>query len=405
MAEITPEGYDLKTQNEWFDQERALYLSIDPNWNLDPSTPDGLKLASDAEIFSAFDETLQQAYNSKDPAKAVGADLDIIGDLTGSKRSAGSSSDVQLVLTGTPSFPIPAGTTFESITTGSRWITNQSYTLDVSGQATVSASCIDIGPTMADPNTITRIVTTVSGLTGVNNPAAATPGTLSESNASYRVKRAQSVGRPGNNQVDSMYGELFAVPEIRHVAIYENDTNSASVSADNPYGLPAHSLSVIADGGTDDDVALAIYLKKNPGVYLNAANAPVEVLVTSPTYPTNRKLIRFSRPDYVDVVIDVEITNDGTLPANIIDLVKDAYIDFSSGNLTSPSCGFKALGFAIGEDVPYSTMFTPVNKVIGSYGNSYVSSLEINSGTTNLAIDFNELSRWTDANINVTIVP
>jgi hypothetical protein len=32
-------------------------------------------MAHDAEIFYALDETLQQAYNSKDPNKAKGADL------------------------------------------------------------------------------------------------------------------------------------------------------------------------------------------------------------------------------------------------------------------------------------------------------------------------------------------
>ena len=67
MASLTSTGYVLQTQNEWFSQERQFYLDIDPLWNLDPSTPDGLKMANDAEIFYILDETLQQAYNSKDP--------------------------------------------------------------------------------------------------------------------------------------------------------------------------------------------------------------------------------------------------------------------------------------------------------------------------------------------------
>ena len=77
MAELTSTGYSVKSQNDWFDEEKQLYLDIDSNWNLDPSTPDGLKMAHDAEIFSALDEVLQQAYNSKDPNKASGYDLDV----------------------------------------------------------------------------------------------------------------------------------------------------------------------------------------------------------------------------------------------------------------------------------------------------------------------------------------
>src|SRR3979490_3547138 len=102
MAEVTPQGYLLKTKNEWFDEERQMYLDIDPAWNLDPSTPDGLKLAHDAEVFGVLDETLQQAYNSKDPNKTTRVDLDVICALTGTTRSPGTPSNGAITLTGTP---------------------------------------------------------------------------------------------------------------------------------------------------------------------------------------------------------------------------------------------------------------------------------------------------------------
>ena len=60
-----------------------------------------------------------------------------------------------------------------------------------------------------------------------------------------------------------MYGSIFGVDGVRHCKIYENDTN---VTDGN--GLPAHSIAPIVDGGTDADVAMAIYLEKNPGVLL-----------------------------------------------------------------------------------------------------------------------------------------
>lgn len=110
MASLTPTGYMLQAQSDWFTQERQFYLDIDPLWNLDPSTPDGLKMAHDSEIFYALDETLQQAYNSKDPNKAKGSDLDIICSLTGTIRSSGSRASVQLTITATPGTPIPGGT-------------------------------------------------------------------------------------------------------------------------------------------------------------------------------------------------------------------------------------------------------------------------------------------------------
>lgn len=400
MAELTSTGYSVKSQNDWFDEEKQLYLDIDSNWNLDPSTPDGLKIAHDAEIFSALDEVLQQAYNSKDPNKASGYDLDVICALTGTTRSEGTASTVTgFVLKGVAGTQVPAGTRFESSVTGYRFALDQTWTLDSSGAATVDITCTTIGEIEADANTITTIVDTVAGLVSVNNPSSATPGTAAESDGSLRVKRATAVGRPGNNQIDSMLGELYAVNGTRRVKVYENDTNTT-----DPNGLPPHSIAPIIDGGTDADVAMAIYTKKNPGVALYQAGTPVSVDVTSPTYPGNVKTIKFSRPKYVDMIIVVTIKNDGSLPSNTQDLIRDAFIEFASGGLVPAEFGFKVDGFDIGETVPYSTLYTPINKVIGQYGNSYVQTLTVNGGTTNVTIAFNELSRWTSSNITVTLV-
>ena len=405
MASLTSTGYVLQTQNEWFAQERQFYVDIDPLWNLDPSTPDGLKMAHDSEIFYALDETLQQAYNSKDPNKAKGNDLDIVCSLTGTTRSSGSRSSVELTLTATPGTIIPAGNRFESITTGSRWETDQTVTADSLGSATVNATCTVVGPTQADEDTITRIVDVVAGLASVTNPDPATPGADAQRDEQLRVTRATAVGRPGNNQTDSTYGELYAVPGVRRVKIYENDTGSASVSVDNPHGLPAHSYAVIADGGTDEDIAMAIYLKKNPGPPLYQAGTPFEVEVTSPKYPSNKKIIRASRPIYVDMLPVIHVVNDGTLPSNADQLIKEAMMEYAAGDLIPADVGFKIDGFDIGETVPFSTIFTPVNKVIGSYGDSYVDlpSSSLNGGQANVAIAYNQMSRWTESNITVVI--
>lgn len=405
MASLTVNGYVLQTQNDWFAQERQFYVDIDPLWNLDPSTPDGLKMAHDSEIFYALDETLQQAYNSKDPNKAKRTDLDIVCSLTGTTRSNGSGSSVQLTLTATAGTAIFAGNRFESTITGSRWTTDQTVTADVSGLAIVNATCTVVGPTQADAGTITRIVDVVAGLSAVTNVAPATPGVDAQTDEQLRVTRATAVGRPGNNQTDSMLGEIFSVTGVRRVRVYENDTNSASVSSDNPYGLPAHSIAPVIDGGVDADVAMAIYLKKNPGALLFQAGTPFSVLVTSPKYPGNKKLIKASRPIYVDAILNITLVNDGTLPSTIAQEIKDAVVEFGQGELIPADVGFKITGFDIGESVPFSTALTPVNKVIGSYGNSYVNiaSSNLNGSTGTLAIAYNQMSRWTSANVNVTV--
>lgn len=401
MAELTYNGYVVKNQNAWFAEERQLYLDIDPNWNLDPSTPDGLKAASDAEIFANLDELGQRAYNSKDPNKAKDLELDILCSITGTTRNQGTPSTVELTLTGVNGTIIPAGKTVESPSTGTKWTTNTDVTI-TGGTATVTATCTVNGATNASIGTITRIVDTVGGWQTVTNPSVATIGTDVQSNQSLRIERRRSVSRPGNAQVDNMTAELFAVDNVTRVRIYENDTDT-----DNFYGrgLPKNSIAPIIEGGTDADVAKAIFKKKNPGCKLFALGTPVTVPDVYDLYATNARDITFSRPVYVDMNVAVTIKDDGTLPADLQALIRTAIIEYSQGILVDPSQGFNSTGFEIGEDVPVLSLMTPINNVIGSYGNSYVTALTINGASGGeVAIDFAELSRWTESNIAVTTV-
>lgn len=403
MAELTPSGYKLKNQNDWFDQERNLYLSIDPQWILDPSSPDGLKIAHDAEIFSALDETLYQAWASKDPAKAIGVDLDIVSSITGTFRKPGTPSNVDLTFTGLPGSMILADSIVESAETGQRWIVDQTFYVGPDGTAVVPARSQQIGQIQAEPNTITRMITTIAGVSAVTNESPATPGSAKESDSSLRIRRRLEVGRPGSNQVDSLYGILSGSEGVRRVKVYNNPTGSAAVDPDlNPHGLPAHSNTILVDGGIVSDLAMAIYLKKCPGVFLNPDGTPVQEWVTSPTVASHQQLIKFGRPIYVDISVVVDIKNDGTLPDDVEDQIKDAIISFAAGESPSGQDGFKTTGFDIGESVPISTMYTPINQVIGRYGNSYVNSLTLDGVAANKAIAYNELSRWLDSNITVT---
>ncbi len=403
MGTLTDNGYVIKNQNEWFADEEALYLGIDPNWNLDPSTPDGLKIASDAEIFANLDEIGQRAYNARDPNKAKDQDLDVVSFITGTIRSQGTASNVELTLGGVAGTVIIAGRIVESVVDGSRWSTDTAATIGVGGTVTVNATALNVGATQASVGTITRIVSTVGGWQSVNNLTVAQAGEARENNPQLRQRRTLSVGRPGANQIDSLLGQLLdqtMTPNVRRAVVPENFTGVTDAN-----GLPPHSIAPIVDGGTDADVALSIFRKKNPGCTLYAAGTSVVVPGVYDKYISNSKDITFSRPVYVDMIITVTVTNDGSLPNNADQLIKDAIISYAGGTLTDPECGFNTLGFDIGENVPVSRINTPVNSVIGVYGNSYLTGLTVNTLLfgQSVPIAFNELSQWTDANITVVI--
>lgn len=395
MAEITDTGYELKTQNEWFADELARYLAIDPNWNTDPSTPDGLKIATDSEIFANLDELGLKAYNSKDPTKATKDDLDAIASITGTIRSLGTFSNSSVNLVGVDTTVILAGTLFESVEDGSEWSVDADTV--ISGVTVCPITAVLRGATQASIGVITKIVNPQSGLESITNPAVAVLGTDPETDAELRARRDDTVSISGNNQVDSTFSAISAIDGVRRVKIYEND----SVDPVDSNGLPIHSTAVIVDGGTDSDIAEAIYLKKNAGTIQHSLSNPVTVPVTSPV-TGNEKDIIFNRPDYVDILLVYNITDDGSLPIDVEQLIKDATIDYVDGDLLSAESGFNQRGFNIDEDVQSARFYTPANNVIGQYGNSYVTSITVGGGSV-VAINFEELARFADSNITVNI--
>ena len=289
MAEITFNGYVIKTENQWYTEEQQRYLAIDSNWNLDPSTPDGLKLASDAEIWATLDELGLKAYNSKDPNKASGIELNTLYYLTtGKTRPQGSPSTVTLTVSGTNGTVIPAGSIAESLVNGSKWTTDDAVIIS-GASATVSATCTENGNTQASIGDISIIKSPTGGWQSVTNLAVATPGSNPDTDAELRARRNRAVALVGSNQVDNMFSVIQKTEGVRRVSIPENDTNSTDAN-----GLPAHSIAPIVDGGSDEDIALAIYTKKNPGVLLHPVNSPVVVPVTSPE-TGNQKDITFCR--------------------------------------------------------------------------------------------------------------
>lgn len=403
MAEITDTGYVLKTQNQWYEDEQQLYLDIDSDWDVDPSSPDGLKIAHDAEIFGNLDELGQAAYNSKDPGKANGVALESVCAITGVTRDQGSPSTVAIEISGVSGSLIVAGDEIASDDgSDARWTIDANATIPPSGTVASTATCTVNGATQADTGVITRIIDNRTGWFSVTNTSPATLGRGVQSNASLRAERDLTVGKSGENQIESLLGNVYAVDGVRQVAPYENTTNGPDSN-----GLPAHSICIITDGGTDADVARAIYDKLSTGVTQHSAGTSSTVSVQSLKYPTLSRNIVVNRPDYVDITVAVTVTQVGDLPGDIVQQIKDAIVSYSIGELFDDGdsgVGFNQTGIKIADDVAPSQLNTPVNYVIGQYGASYISALTLNGGSSPVAIAFDELARFSDGNITVTVV-
>lgn len=418
MAQITPQGIIGKSLNEYLVDIEGKLLAIDSNWNIDPDSPDGQKNGIDAEAMANMDEGIVAAYRSKDPASAVGEALNDIGAISGVPRQLATYSVAPVTLTGTPTSIIPATVSVvRSRADNTAWTLNAAVVIGVGGTGTGFVTCTTAGRVVAGAGELTIIGTPTAGWSSVTNPTAATQGQPEESDAEYRIRRSESVSKPGSNMVDNMEANVKAVKTVTTARVLENYLDTPDEN-----GIPGHCLAIIVNGGSDDEVGEAIRQKKNQGCGMfprwneqtetwvdpqgsNGILVYVESPVTGLVNP-----ITFQRAIAKSIYASVKIQRKGILPGNINELVIQAIIADATKSLFEGNSliGFNQGGYDIGEVVPVGRLYTPVNKVLGLYGDSYVTEITIGTSAGSLSAAtiqpaYNELATFDEDNIVVTV--
>lgn len=235
-----------------------------PDINCDSNTPDGqlvnIFATSKLDILN-FDVSI---YDSFDPDQAVGVALDAISQLCGLTRRGGTYTQVAVTVNVTGSLNLDGLDTSTPFTisdnNGNLFYLIASATLS-NGDNTLNFQAANIGFIQVLPNTLTIPVTVIGGVNTVNNPASPYQvGSNQETDSSFRLRRQNSTALPAQGFNQALYGGLLAVTGLEQAVIYENVTNITDAN-----GVPAHSIWVIVNGGSDNDVADTIYLYRNAG--------------------------------------------------------------------------------------------------------------------------------------------
>ena len=225
--------------------------------NVDPDQPLGQlvdMLVAEIEAKNAEVSFLANCFSLE---QAKGSFLDALVSLYFVERKVSEPTIVQCTCTGLQGTVIPFGAVVQD-TNGNRYrclVTGA--TIGESGNATVNFSAIDHGPLEVQPDTVTRIITTVPGWDSVTNPVAGVTGRDEESDAVLRDRTKESVALNSHGSVSSI---LAAVAQVDGVCVA---------------------------GGEGADIAQAIYEKKDAGCGMTGTT---EVTYTLPsgaeyTYP------------------------------------------------------------------------------------------------------------------------
>jgi len=384
-------GFAKKTRQDVIDEVVAdLKADISPNLNTESTAILGQIVGILADQISQDWDVLEEVYLSQYPDSASAASLDGVGAITGATRLPATVSSVTLLATGddATSLPlgrqarVPAGGIFETtapatISLAAAWAATTWYSVgdivrndapeniyvcaiagtsavsggptgegtaivdgtvtwrfvgDGEGHTTVAAEATVTGPTVGLAYQVTEIVTAVSGWDGVNNLADAVVGTDIETDAAFRVRRENLLTVSGKGTVDTIRAKLLLVSGVTEAFVFENTTD---VTDSN--GVPPHAIECVVLGGSDADVAQAIFDDKPAGIATYGGDISELIVDSQGTSHT----ILASRADPIEMFIAITVVTDGNYPAD--------------GD-TQVAAQLKALGdtLGIGDDVIYN---------------------------------------------------
>lgn len=271
--QLTSAGPVVPSYTDYQDALMQSYLSIYPsNASLAPGDADYQWISAVALMLSDTVQFAVLILNSFGLFTNAGAGQDAQYSNLGIQRLPATNSTVSVTLTGTAGTIITNGTVYD--TNGNVWTLPASVTIGSGGTVTVTATAQNIGPITAAAGTVTGIGTPTAGWTSVTNAAAASPGTNAETDAAFRARAVISTLLPSQTTFNATLAAVAAVAGVTRSTGYNNPNDYADA-----YGNPPHSITIVVQGGTQADIAQAIYDNYGLGAQTNGTTT---VEVTDP---------------------------------------------------------------------------------------------------------------------------
>lgn len=362
-------------------QMRAIYGE---DLYLESDSQDGQLAAIFAEALYDCYALAASVYNSYSPASAQGVSLSRQVMINGIRRGTASLSTVTLRVVGTIGKTLTGAVAKDGL--GQSWLIPDGTIIPASGEVLVTATAAEAGDVRAAAGDITTITTPMLGWHSVINPEAAIIGAAVELDAALRRRQTVSTALPSRTVLDGIIGAVASLDGVTRVKGYENDTSEVD---DN--GLPAHSVSLVVEGGDNSAIATAIAAKKGPGC---GTHGNIVIVVTdkygSPT------TIRFWRRVDAPVIATVRIKPlSGYLAA--------------TGLVIANNLADAVNAISIGDDVLISKLYTPINAADGDARTFDVDVILLafagdDPAAGNLVVPYNAAASCDAANVTVEIV-
>lgn len=176
----------------------------------------------------------------------------------------------------------------------------------------VRTEAVEDGELTAAANTLTELISPVSGVLSVSNSVSFSRGSDRESDEDFRERKNRVLSGSGMNTYTAMLADITEIPEVSEVVLLENSENIT----DPITGLPPHSFEVLVTAPEEEyldaEIAEAIFNNMPLGITNfsfysgNAAPDPLPSFgVVTDVIGANNTIV-FTRPSTINIKVYVE---------------------------------------------------------------------------------------------------
>lgn len=318
----------LEDLNAAFGGDLVIY---DSNGDPELRTPQGQIASSEAAVIGDQDDQLVALFNGVDPAFATGRMQDAIGRIYYITRKPALPTVVSVLCIGTPGVVIPANSQLGA-DDGRVYLSVSVATIGAGSSVAVDFACAETGPIVAPAGSVHIMRQVLPGWDSGSNPADGIIGQNVETATQFEERRRLSTAQNAIGTVPAVLGSVLAITTVLDALVIDNPGSSTRVL--DGVTIPPHSLYVCVAGGSDPDVAMAIWKKKAPGCGYALGNTTVTVTDPSPLYQTTPPTydVTFQRAAVDTLCMLVTLKNSNQIPPDALDLVRGAVMGAFAGD-------------------------------------------------------------------------
>ncbi len=397
QIEFTPSGLVIPTEADVLtgvqtDMDAAFGGGLNPALE----TPQGQLATSQTAIIGDKNNEVALIVNQVDPQYSDGTFQDAIGRVYFLTRKPATSTSVICTLGGAAGTVIPAGT-FAQDTNGNTYASTGLATIGGGGTVDAEFQNVQTGPIACAADTLTQVYQAITGWDTITNADDGSLGHVVENRADFELRRKNSVALNGRSTPEAIYAAVFEVDNVLDCYVIDNPTNATVPTGSTDFPVVAHSVYVAVVGGTDQDVAEAIWSKKDAGCNYNGNTTVTVNDLSGYSYPAPTYEVSFERPSALPILFAVQLLDTPLVPLDYEDLVKNAIIARFNGTDGT-------VRERIGSLVVGSTYYAPV-----ALSGANIVPLSILIGTVtadqaSVQVGIDETPTITDTDITVTLV-